>query len=475
MRPKQPDTLRKHPLFIIMTPATQLLYAAWCANTPLVRKLLAQGISTEVKDGKGRTPLMLAAAAHAEEAVALLLNAGADTAVRNKGNRQLIDYVSDTAVAQQILATMPQEQRVAAATRLLFNACGNPDLVKYALAAGARVNARNKRADTPLICHSWFFWTPEKTQACIRLLLESGADPCLANSHQQSPMLLALHMADAETVKLLLDAGVSPNVCLNDEGERPLHHVRSAEAALMLLSAGADVNATDAAGYTPLMVADGNNTSLIRLLLQSGANVNACNANGSVLSHLARRNTEVEQLLSEAGARYHADIADDVYQAIHDPYTHHLQRLLEERPDIIHRADADTGYTPLIEAAWRGNTEALRILLNAGAAATIDYRDAEEGVSALHASVIACRDSATSRPENVSALLEAGADVNLTDRDGWTPLHSCAHYNLPRIVPLLLKAGADLRLRDNQGSTPADIATAHGHTEIVHLLRQGKI
>ncbi len=438
----------------------------------MVRELLAQGVPTEAKDGKGRTPLMLAAAARAAGTVSLLLEAGANANARNKGNRQLIDYVSDTAVAQQILAAIPAEQRSAAATRLLFNACGNPDLTKCALEAGANVNARNKRGDTPLICHSWFFLIPEKSHACIRMLLAAGANPCASNCHRKSPMLLAVRQDDTEAIKLFLAAGVNPNARLNEKEERPLHHVRSAEAAHVLLAAGADVNAADAAGYTPLMTADGCNAALIRLLLQSGADANACNASGSVLTHLSRRSNETELLLCAAGARYRADIADDVYHAIHDPCTARLQQLIEYHPDIIHRVDAGTGYTPLLEAAWSGNTEALRILLNAGAAAAIDYRDAEEGVSALHASVIACRDSATAKPENVTALLAAGADANLTDRDGWTPLHSCAHYHLPQIIPLLLKAGANTQLRDNHGATPEDIAAAHGHTEIVNLLRK---
>lgn len=458
----------------MLAQSAQLLYAAWCGDTPLVRELLTQGVSTEVQDGKGRTPLMLAAAARSAETVSLLLAAGADTSARNKGNRLLIDYVSDTAVAQQILVAMPAEQRSAAATRLLFNACGNPELVQCALEAGANVNARNKRGDTPLICHSWFFLTPEKSHECIRMLLAAGANPCASNCHRKSPMLLAVRQDDAEAIKLLLAAGVSPNARLNDKGELPLHHVLSAEAARVLLAAGADVNAADSAGYTPLMTADGSNTALIRLLLQYGADPNACNAAGSVLTHLSRRSHEVDLLLCAAGARYHADISDDVYHAIHDPCSCRLQQLIDDCPDIIYRVDSDTGYTPLLEAAWCGNTDALRILLNAGADAGIDYRDAEEGVSALHASVIACRDSATAKPENVAALLTAGADINLTDRDGWTPLHSCAHYNLPQIVPLLLKAGANTQLRDNYGATPEDMAATNGHSEIVYLLRKGR-
>ena len=67
-------------------------------------------------------------------------------------------------------------------------------------------------------------------------------------------------------------------------------------------------------------------------------------------------------------------------------------------------------------------------------------------------------------------LLAAGADTNLADHDGWTPLHSCVYYELSELVPMLLKAGANPRQRDLQGDTPEEFATSLGHHKMAKLL-----
>lgn len=451
-----------------MSPVARMLYAAWCGDVACVRELLAEGVPVDATDGKGRTALMLAAARGAVETVALLLEAGADTCARNKGNRGVMDYVEVAAVARLILAHLPGAARVAAATRLLFSVHANPELVACALAAGACADARNKRGDTPLIWLCWEAALSGRGYDCIRLLLAAGARPHVLNCHEHSPMLMALWRDDTVLVQLLLEAGVAPDVVLNSRGERPLHCVCSAPMARVLLAAGADVNAVDAEGYTPLMQARAQDAELIRLLVEAGADVNARNAQGSVLAHLPRRCEEVDRLLYEAGARYCADNMNDVECAVADPNIRWLRMLLEDGADVNRVNEA--GQTPLILAAWGARAAAVRVLLGAGAAACIDHCDAEEGVTALHAAVIACRSRVRVCPENIEALLAAGADVNLPDRDGWTPLHSCAFYNLPQLVPLLLRAGADPTCADKRGIKPAEMAREKGHEEVARLL-----
>ena len=448
-----------------MSPQAQFLYAAWCGDSARVRGLLEQGVAVDARDGKGRTALMLAVARDSAETVALLLAAGADACARNKGNRCLMDYVKSAAVARLILAYLPVAERAAAATRLLFCASATPELVDCALAAGANVNARNKRGDTPLI---WQCWSV-RNHGGIRRLLAAGAVPHVLNCHQHSPMLMALWWDDTALVQLLLEAGVSPNAQLNDAGEHPLHHAYSVDTARVLLAAGADVNAADAEGYTPLMRVRGENAELIRFLLVAGADVNARNDGGNVLDHILFRSKEVDRLLMEAGARYRADDMNDVESAVEYPDTRWLRLLLDDGLDV--NCVNETGQTPLMLAAWKGRAEALAMLLEAGAAATIDHRDAEEGVTALHAAVIACRSTSTACLKNVEMLLAAGADVNLADCDGWTPLHSCAYYNLPQLVPMLLRAGADPARVAHSGLTPAEMALEKGHDAVARLLR----
>jgi ankyrin repeat protein len=55
-------------------------------------------------------------------------------------------------------------------------------------------------------------------------------------------------------------------------------------------------------------------------------------------------------------------------------------------------------------------------------------------------------------------LLDAGADFNLKDNNGRTPLHSASWNDHANCVRILLDAGADLNLKDNLGRTPFELA-----------------
>lgn len=155
-------------------------------------------------------------------------------------------------------------------------------------------------------------------------------------------------------------------------------------------------------------------------------------------------------------------------EAVRNQKLGHLEHLIANGADVNTRDDLH--YTPLALAAWSGRCDVLQVLLQAGATAAINQRDREEGITPLHAAVIVCRDWESASPDNVFHLLAAGADPNIPDRDGWTPLHSCAFYHLPQLIPALLAAGADPTQRDNWEHTPADIATERGFADITVLL-----
>lgn len=63
------------------------------------------------------------------------------------------------------------------------------------------------------------------------------------------------------------------------------------------------------------------------------------------------------------------------------------------------------------------------------------------GNSSLHEAVIYPQENLT----KVMSLLAAGADVNIRNKDGQTPLHMVTHY---KIAQLLIAAGADVNARD---------------------------
>lgn len=68
-------------------------------------------------------------------------------------------------------------------------------------------------------------------------------------------------------------------------------------------------------------------------------------------------------------------------------------------------------------------------------------------------------------------LLEAGADINAQDNDGNTPLHAACTDAEEETVIRLLKAGADYEIQNNDGQTPQSLAMENGYSRALELMR----
>ncbi|KAM9304465.1 protein phosphatase 1 regulatory subunit 16A [Morus bassanus] len=102
----------------------------------------------------------------------------------------------------------------------------------------------------------------------------------------------------------------------------------------------------------------------------------------------------------------------------------------------------------LLEAAARHDTEEVRQFLRSGVSPDLCN---EDGLTALHQ---CCIDD---YGDVVTALLEAGADVNARDSELWTPLHAAATCGHLRLVQLLIQSGADLLAVNSDGNMPYDL------------------
>ena len=154
----------------------------------------------------------------------------------------------------------------------------------------------------------------------------------------------------------------------------------------------------------------------------------------------------------------------DVFEASALGDIERLRALLDADPALANTWAGD-GFFPLGLAAFFGQTDAVRLLLDRGADVHAVARNAMK-VTAMNAAAAAN----SRRAEVARLLLDYGATVDARQEGGWTPLHAAAQSGDVELVTLLLARGADPALANDYGKTAAALAEEKGHAEVLKLV-----
>ena len=187
----------------------------------------------------------------------------------------------------------------------------------------------------------------------------------------------------------------------------------------------------------------------IRVLISEGANVNAKDKNGRTPLMLAS-DPEVIKVLRDAGAK--GPTTAEVVQAswklrtanYEDIKADYIRVLISEGADVNVRNSG--GWTPLMFAAHYSRPEIAELLIEKGA--ELEARS-DDGLSPL---MLAAKESSTL--EIVQLLVEKGAELEARGPFGKTPLMFAVRSSKPKIVKLLIEKGADVNAVDERGDTP---------------------
>ena len=179
-------------------------------------------------------------------------------------------------------------------------------------------------------------------------------------------------------------------------------------AVQRLVEEGAPLDGRDAQGRTALLAAiEGAHVDAALALIQRGADINAQAAN-----------LDTPWLL--AGARGHADV---------------LAAMIPRRPDLSIRNRF--GGNALIPACERAHVEAVRVLLTSG----IDINHVNNLGWTCLLEIVILGNGQDRHQEVTRLVLGAGANPNIADRDGVTPLAHAQRRNQPEVAALIAAAG----------------------------------
>ncbi|MCA8448971.1 ankyrin repeat domain-containing protein [Burkholderia vietnamiensis] len=289
----------------------------------------------------------------------------------------------------------------------------------------------------------------------VEQALDNGMDPnMVVEAGEVSALHAAVKAMNIEVVRSLIAHGANVNA-IDEQARTPLHHAVSGGAAItrLLLEAGANPNVRSIEQYSPLhlaLLADRPDLETIQALVEAGADVNEFRGPRSLIESATRQFASQDSADGEYDDRRTADDFSALAQAV----------------KMLLKHGAEPGGMALQNAFFQGRMDVVEALVGAGAEVNnrgdlvhwaINSKRSEHAVylirqgaevnekdHGLESSILVCAVSA-GMDDVVEAAIDAGADLNAMDRNGWTPVLQAVADGRVAILNRLLDAGALLK------------------------------
>ena len=425
-------------------------------------------------------------------AVQRLIRSGADVNAANRygvtalllaaqrGHADLIDILLKAGASVKAAdARLPDGQT------LLMHASGTGNVasMKALIAAGSGINARETRSGTTAA-----IWAATRNRAdAVRVLVEAGADLNVLSKvtsypHTQNGVLLSgLEEGYSYVGQTVLPrGGWSAAMYAAREG--------AVDAVRALAESGANLDLTDPEGTTALIVAIINGYyDVAAVLVEKGANPNIADIKGMTPLYAAvdmhtigdtfgrpyppkeviDGSLDAARVLITGGANVNARLKAPILKRVYDAGDNRLGE----------------GATPFMRAARKCDVAMMRILLDAKADVSLTQKSGNSPIMLCAGAVSGGGGEDT--PERVSEdealaairlALDAGVDVNAQNATGDTALHTAATSGggQPAMITLLVERGARLDVKNKADRTPLEAATRarQPNEKIVALLKE---
>lgn len=443
---------------------TMIHYFVLKKNLIAIQKCVSANVNLSIENSEGLTPLALALKDSSDpdniKIAAELIKAKCEP-VRGE-----YSYFEDTVRTYNVLLR-DSNNRTPLHSAVSKNHLG---IVKFLLDNGASISAQDNSGYTPL-----HIATINGYSEIAKLLLDYGADVNARDIKGRTPLLLEIEK-DQQTVINMYTTLLNHQADVHAKdinGNTTLHSATKSKVSNLILNRlvkeGADVDARNESGKTPLAIAvEEKLVQQVSFFVDLGADVNAEDRN-----HL----TPLQKALKIANITGNQEI---------------IQNLITPENVASHNSE---GYTPLhIAVKDNANIDSIRYIINTGA--DIDARNGEGDCILL-----------TALENNYRAagelLIKAGADIYSknaneisplkyaiekdsplrdwfvtpqviasTDGNGNTPLHYAAEWKMDEGITYLVKKGADISKKNAAGETALYNAAIVDSVSTIKLLVQ---
>ena len=460
---------------------TALHLAAANGKTDFVKALLSAHAPTDLHDTNGWTPLDAAIQAKQTDSIQLLLGDKTAPPHPERGIATTLHEAAASGNIAALAALLETESNLESRNELgltplhVASQAGQLGAAAFLIDQGADVNARDPDGNTVL--HQVFlspthwvkgrpsdawverrkknpsqekFWrayntpsgytSPRELAASVAFFLACGADPAATNHAGQT--ILQLVTADSTRLWDYDRTAILP----------------------LLQQSGNGLNERDADGNTALHrlctgFYDVNKVENMASLIASGADINATNNLGQTPLHVAAQ---------KIGGWDNND------PPVNEPF----QLLIYKKADV--NARDNEGRTPMDVVAASDSSfksEAMALLIKAGARSN---ETDKKGLTTVHQALTG-KWPWQAAGENLQQLAQAGADFSAKDKDGKTPLHYLASlgdqsplFFIRGVDQIFINAKVDFNARDHDDNTPLHIAAKTGTRDVFDwLVKQG--
>jgi len=343
---------------------SQLIEAVKAKNIDKVKNLLFEGADIDSADENYYTPLHWAAYNNDIEMVKFLIKEGADIYFSDKSGQLALDYAKEKNYLEIIKILQDRELLDLELIDKIKNRDFKASL--HLLKQGASINILDEEGFSPLHYASY-----NGDIRTIEILLENGADVQLQDAdgldalgnareggNQTAIALLEDYIKQKEIDNILIEAVKSKN----------------SEKAKILLLDGADINAEDKLGFTPLHWAIINgDIEMVKFLLKEDADIYFDIPNTALNFAKLKKQTEIAKILEER-----AQMDAKLIQSVKTKNIEDIQYLLAQGASV--NCLDEEGFSPLHYASYNGDIRIIEILLENGA--DIQLQDAD-GLDAL--------------------------------------------------------------------------------------------